>query len=124
MTRKFSSCSTIFIDDSTVSQPNLKNTIRAVALAVYFHIKNRNRGINGSVYATDELDDRLVDIFDEKLHPLSVSETDSHLVACSMFKFDVFEKLDPLSVSETDSHLVWLVACLSLMCFGRIDSQD
>jgi len=94
MTRKFSSCSTIFIDDSTVSQPNLKNTIRAVALAVYFHIKNRNRGINGSVYATDELDDRLVDIFDEKLHPLSVS--------------------------ETDSHLVWLVACLSLMCLRNL----
>lgn len=74
MTRKFSSCSTIFIDDSTVSQPNLKNTIRAVALAVYFHIKNRNRGINGSVYPPDEQDDRLVEIFDEKLHPLSVSE--------------------------------------------------
>ena len=74
MIRKFSSCSTIFIDDSTVSQPNLKNTIRAVALAVYFHIKNRNRGINGSVYPPDEQDDRLVEIFDEKLHPLSVSE--------------------------------------------------
>jgi len=73
MTRKFSSCSTIFIDDSTVSQPNLKNTIRAVALAVYFHIKNRNRGINGSIYPPDEQDDRLVEIFDEKLHPLSVS---------------------------------------------------
>ena len=73
MTRKFSSCSTIFIDDSTVSQPNLKNTIRAVALAVYFHIRNRNRGINGSVYPPDEHDDRLVEIFDEKLHPLSVS---------------------------------------------------
>jgi len=73
VTRKFSSCSTIFIDDSTVSQPNLKNTIRAVALAVYFHIKNRNRGINGSIYPPDEQDDRLVEIFDEKLHPLSVS---------------------------------------------------
>jgi len=74
MTKKFSSCSTIFIDDSTVSQPNLKNTIRAVALAVYFHIKNRNRGINGSIYPPDEQDDRLVEIFDEKLHPLSVSD--------------------------------------------------
>jgi len=85
MTRKFSSCSTIFIDDSTVSQPNLKNTIRAVALAVYFHIRNRNRaghlaglgpGVNGtSVYPgpADDQDDRLQEIFDEKLHPLSVS---------------------------------------------------
>lgn len=56
--RKYSSCSTIFIDDSTVSQPNLKNTIRAVAYAVYFHIRNRES-------------DRTLEIFDEKLHPLS-----------------------------------------------------
>lgn len=28
LTKKYSSCSTIFIDDSTVSQPNLKSTIR------------------------------------------------------------------------------------------------
>ncbi|CAE1151626.1 Cyclin-Y-like protein 1-A,Cyclin-Y-like protein 1,Cyclin-Y-like protein 2,Cyclin-Y-like protein 1-B,Putative cyclin-Y-like protein 3,Cyclin-Y [Acanthosepion pharaonis] len=63
--KKFSSCSTIFIDDSTVSQPNLKNTIKAVALAIYFHIKNRDR--NGQ---TDN-SARYLDIFDEKLHPLS-----------------------------------------------------
>lgn len=56
--KKYSSCSTIFIDDSTVSQPNLKNTIKAVAYAVYFHIKNRESN-------------RTIEIFDEKLHPLS-----------------------------------------------------
>uniref|UniRef100_A0A673ZP30 Cyclin Y n=1 Tax=Salmo trutta TaxID=8032 RepID=A0A673ZP30_SALTR len=48
--RKYSSCSTIFLDDSTVSQPNLKYTIK-------------------------EIDGRMVlDIFDEKLHPLTKSE--------------------------------------------------
>uniref|UniRef100_A0A8C5HHL0 Cyclin-like domain-containing protein n=1 Tax=Gouania willdenowi TaxID=441366 RepID=A0A8C5HHL0_GOUWI len=52
------SCSTIFIDDSTVSQPNLKSTIKCVTLAIYYHIKNRDS-------------DRSLDIFDEKLHPLS-----------------------------------------------------
>uniref|UniRef100_A0A3Q0T1N5 Cyclin-like domain-containing protein n=1 Tax=Amphilophus citrinellus TaxID=61819 RepID=A0A3Q0T1N5_AMPCI len=41
LTKKFSSCSTIFLDDSTVSQPNLKNSNRSL------------------------------DIFDEKKHPLS-----------------------------------------------------
>uniref|UniRef100_A0A3Q2T0V1 Cyclin-like domain-containing protein n=1 Tax=Fundulus heteroclitus TaxID=8078 RepID=A0A3Q2T0V1_FUNHE len=41
LTKKYSSCSTIFIDDSTVSQPNLKNSNRSL------------------------------DIFDEKKHPLS-----------------------------------------------------
>lgn len=56
--RKYSSCSTIFIDDSTVSQPNLKNTIKAVAFAVYFHVRNRES-------------DRTLEIFDERAHPLS-----------------------------------------------------
>uniref|UniRef100_A0A3P8V4W4 Cyclin-Y-like protein 2 n=1 Tax=Cynoglossus semilaevis TaxID=244447 RepID=A0A3P8V4W4_CYNSE len=40
LTKKYSSCSTIYIDDSTVSQPNLKSTIKCVALAIYYHIKN------------------------------------------------------------------------------------
>ncbi|KAJ8268705.1 hypothetical protein COCON_G00138770 [Conger conger] len=61
--RRYSSCSTILLDDSTVSQPNLKCTIKRVALAIYYHIKNRDR--DGPM---------LVDIFDEKLHPLSKSE--------------------------------------------------
>nr|CAG4640916.1 EOG090X07IC [Eulimnadia texana] len=56
--KKSNSCSTIFIDDSTVSQPNLKNTIKCVTLAMYYHIKNRRS-------------DRQIDIFDEKLHPLT-----------------------------------------------------
>ncbi|KAA0715742.1 Cyclin-Y-like protein 1 [Triplophysa tibetana] len=46
LSKKYSSCSTIFIDDSTVSQPNLKSTIKWDS-------------------------DRSLDIFDEKLHPLS-----------------------------------------------------
>ncbi|XP_037332972.1 cyclin-Y-like protein 1 isoform X2 [Pungitius pungitius] len=58
LTKKFSSCSTIFLDDSTVSQPNLKSTIKCVTLAIYYHIKNRDSN-------------RSVDIFDEKKHPLS-----------------------------------------------------
>ena len=57
--KKSSSCSTIYIDDSTVSQPNLKNTIKCVSLAIYYHIKNRKSG-------------GLIEIFDENLHPLTV----------------------------------------------------
>uniref|UniRef100_H0WNS8 Cyclin Y n=1 Tax=Otolemur garnettii TaxID=30611 RepID=H0WNS8_OTOGA len=65
--RKYSSCSTIFLDDSTVSQPNLKYTIKCVALAIYYHIKNS--------FPTRDPDGRmLLDIFDENLHPLSKSE--------------------------------------------------
>uniref|UniRef100_A0A673H716 Cyclin-Y-like protein 1 n=1 Tax=Sinocyclocheilus rhinocerous TaxID=307959 RepID=A0A673H716_9TELE len=45
LSKKYSSCSTIFIDDSTVSQPNLKSTIKWSVTSL--------------------------DIFDEKMHPLS-----------------------------------------------------
>ncbi|KAM4601742.1 cyclin-Y-like protein 1 [Polymixia lowei] len=58
LSKKYSSCSTIFIDDSTVSQPNLKSTVKCVTLAIYYHIKNRDSN-------------RSLDIFDEKMHPLS-----------------------------------------------------
>ncbi|XP_014667991.1 PREDICTED: cyclin-Y-like protein 1 [Priapulus caudatus] len=61
-TRKYSSCSTIFLDDSTVSQPNLKNTIKCVALAIFYHIRNRT---------TSDTDVRHLNILDEKAHPLS-----------------------------------------------------
>lgn len=59
--KKSSSCSTIYLDDSTLSQPNLKNTIKCVSLAIYYHIKNRQS-------------DRRLDIFDEKLHPVTHDE--------------------------------------------------
>lgn len=57
--KKSSSCSTIYVDESTVSQPNLKNTIKVVSLAIYYHIKNRTSN-------------QVLDIFDEKIHPLTV----------------------------------------------------
>ncbi|XP_035878861.1 cyclin-Y-like protein 1 isoform X2 [Phyllostomus discolor] len=59
LTKKCSSCSTIFLDDSTVSQPNLRTTIQCVTLAIYYHIKNRDAN-------------RSLDIFDERSHPLTV----------------------------------------------------
>ncbi|XP_061879085.1 cyclin-Y-like isoform X1 [Entelurus aequoreus] len=59
---KYSSCSTIFLDDNTVSRPHLKYTIKCVALAIYYHIKNRDK------------DGTPLDIFDEKLHPISRSQ--------------------------------------------------
>jgi hypothetical protein len=58
--KRANSCSTIFIDDSTVSQPNLKSAIRLVACAIWHHIKQRKA-------------DRTIDIFDESLYPITVS---------------------------------------------------
>jgi len=57
--KKSNSCSTIFIDDNTASQPNLKMMLKCVSLAIYYHVKNRY----GDAF--------LMDIFDERLHPLS-----------------------------------------------------
>jgi len=60
--KKSNSCSTIFLDDSTISQPNLKNTIKCISLAIYYHIANRkNRG--RSI-------ERTMEIFDEAQHPV------------------------------------------------------
>lgn len=59
ISKKFNSCSTIYVDNSTVSQPNLKNEIKLVACAIHLHIKRRTS-------------DRNLDIFDEKHHPLFV----------------------------------------------------
>uniref|UniRef100_A0A663DYG7 Cyclin Y like 1 n=2 Tax=Accipitrinae TaxID=8955 RepID=A0A663DYG7_AQUCH len=53
LTKKYSSCSTIFIDDSTVSQPNLRSTIK---------------------FLLCRDSDRSLDIFDEKSHPLTREE--------------------------------------------------
>ncbi|XP_057552893.1 cyclin-Y-like protein 1 isoform X1 [Hippopotamus amphibius kiboko] len=58
LTKKYSSCSTMFLDDSTVSQPNLTTTIKCVTLAIYYHIKNRDAN-------------RSLDIFDERSHSLT-----------------------------------------------------
>lgn len=56
--KKYNSCSTIYVDDSTVSQPNLKSVIRLVSCAIHYHIKRRTG-------------DRSQEIFDEKLYPIN-----------------------------------------------------
>ncbi|KAF8571042.1 hypothetical protein P879_00460 [Paragonimus westermani] len=56
-----SSSSTIRLDDSTVSRPDPKSTVRALAHAVYLQIKNRDRRCSNP---------SLPDIFDERLHPV------------------------------------------------------
>ncbi|XP_065191537.1 cyclin-Y-like protein 1 [Sycon ciliatum] len=62
--KRFSSCGTIFLGDSTVSQPNLKVTLQCVAIATHLHIPNEEE-------ADPSNPPRLLDIFDEKLHPLT-----------------------------------------------------
>ncbi|XP_063482022.1 cyclin-Y-like protein 1B isoform X4 [Symphalangus syndactylus] len=56
--RKYSSCSTILLDNSTVSQPDLRHTLENVTLAIYYNIKHRSAN-------------RSLAIFEEPIHPLS-----------------------------------------------------
>ncbi|KAM6156442.1 cyclin-Y-like protein 1 [Erethizon dorsatum] len=58
LTRKYSSCLTIFLDDSKLSQPHRRSMVQCVTLAIYYHIKYRDAN-------------RSLDFFDERLHPLT-----------------------------------------------------
>eukprot|EP01137_Pigoraptor_chileana_P031285 Opistho-2@18916 len=62
MVTKSNSCSTLFVD-STVSQPDMDETLRCVASAIYFFVRAGHK----------ETDPLLDPIFDEKTHPLSKS---------------------------------------------------
>ncbi|KAH8850379.1 Cyclin-Y [Schistosoma japonicum] len=58
-----SSTSTIWLHDSTVTRPDPKSTVRALAQAIYLQIKHRNHKIAC---------DPIIEIFDESLHPIQV----------------------------------------------------
>ena len=66
------SCSTIYVDDSTVAQPNWKAMIKCVSHAIHSQIVHRTSN-------------RTMEIFDEKLHPLTVRRIDFLLI-----RFDIF----------------------------------
>jgi len=60
--KRFSSTSTIYIDDSTVSQPNQRAMVKCVSLAIYYHIRHRKKQSGPDNHYTQ---------FDEKYHPLT-----------------------------------------------------
>ncbi|KAI6651805.1 Cyclin-Y-like [Oopsacas minuta] len=65
--RKSSSTSSVFIDSNTVAQPNMKHTLKSVALAVH----------NLLIFDSRNQQPRNLDVFDERLHPIS-----SHNAIC------------------------------------------
>ncbi|CAH8467007.1 unnamed protein product [Heterobilharzia americana] len=56
-----SSTSTIWLHDSTVTRPDPKSTVRALAQAIYLQIKHRDH---------KNACDPIIEIFDESLHPI------------------------------------------------------
>lgn len=60
--KRYSSCSTIMIDDSTVSHPNQRAMVKCVSLAIYYHIRHRKHDKTGKNFYAQ---------FDEKRFPLT-----------------------------------------------------
>lgn len=64
------------VSDSSISAPNLKVTIKAVSLAVYFHLKHRRRergaGADRRPTQREPSLAKELDVFDERLHPVLV----------------------------------------------------
>ncbi|XP_074238291.1 cyclin-Y-like protein 2 [Saimiri boliviensis] len=58
---KFSSCSTIFLEDTTASCPHFKMTLKSVALEIYYLIKKRDGN-------------RTMEILDERIFPFNRGE--------------------------------------------------
>ncbi|KAF0313237.1 Cyclin-Y [Amphibalanus amphitrite] len=94
-----------------VSQPNLKNTIKCVALATYYHIRNRTA-------------DRTLPIFDEKLHPLTkdgvADDYDRHNPEHrQIYKF--IRTLFTASQLTAECAIVTLVYLERLLTYGEMD---
>jgi len=109
--KKASSCSTIYIDDSTVSQPNLKNTIKCVSLAIYYHIKNRKS-------------EAILDIFDEKNHPLTregVSEDYNKYNPDHRQIYKFIRTLFNAAQLTAECAIITLVYLERLLTYGEID---
>ena len=71
---------------AVTSQPNLKNTIKCVWLAIYFHIKNRKSNV----------------IFDEKSHPLMVSNK-------PILSYYIYNNIIRVTLN-TELETLWLIA--------------
>lgn len=121
--KKSNSCSTIFLDDSTVSHPNLINTIKCVTLAIYYHIKNRQSN-------------NIIDIFDERIHPFSknineqeIKEPDHRMIYRCIKNLFLAAHLSPECAIITLVYLERLLICAEIdivpctwrrICLGSI----
>ncbi|KAE9554889.1 hypothetical protein FO519_001917 [Halicephalobus sp. NKZ332] len=112
--KKSNSCSTIFLDDSTISQPNLKNTIKCISLAIFYHISNRkNRG-----------QERLMEIFEERLHPISREPIPPESLSADPEHRQIYRFIRTLFVSAqltAECAIITLVYIERLLTYAEID---
>ena len=72
---------------AVTSQPNLKNTIKCVSLAIYYHIKNRKSNV-------------ILEIFDEKSHPLTVS----NMIDLAIWYFEKKNLISQIACAKMRKH--------------------
>ncbi|KAH9501856.1 hypothetical protein DERF_012665 [Dermatophagoides farinae] len=108
--KKYSSCSTIFIDDSTVSHPNLKNMIKCVSMAIYYHIHNRSSEV-------------VLDIFDEKIYPLENLSNNSNIPVEPDFRtiYRFIRTLFNAAQLSSECAIITLVYLERLLTYAEID---
>lgn len=127
--KRSNSCSTIYLHE-TVSQPNMKNTIKAVALGIHNLIKNR-RGYSfyhqseGDLHMYDDADRQMLanlEIFDERAHPLTVSPCSSPNSVSPFLQILSPHPLQTLSFADLfiGVSLIFFL-CLSHSCFNAYD---
>lgn len=105
------SCSTIYVDDSTVSQPNWKAMIRCVSIAIHSHIVHRKSN-------------KTMDIFDEKLHPLSrdpVPEDYDKIVPEQKTIYRFLRVLFTAAQLTAECAIVTLVYLERVLSYGELD---
>ncbi|XP_064239045.1 cyclin-Y-like protein 1B [Aotus nancymaae] len=109
--RKYSSCSTILLDNSTVSKPNLSHILDSVTLAIYYIIKHRHAN-------------RSLAIFDEPIHPFSHEKISGKSFeddpTCNCI-FDYFCHLFKVTRLTAPSAIVALVYIERLLTNANID---
>ena len=66
---KSNSCSSIFVGNSTLSQPDLKTSLRCVAFATHLHLSKRDTSRKP----------HLLDVFDERQHPMTDDQTNEEI---------------------------------------------
>lgn len=118
--KKYSSCSNMVMDDSTLSRPNQKAMVKCVALALYYHIRHRR---------VDKTGKNFYPLFDEKQHPLSKEKVPDDYYKREPDHKAIYKFLRQLFTSaqlNAECAIIMLVYLERIMSYGelRIDPSN
>jgi len=118
--KKFSSCSNMIMDDSTLSRPNQKAMVKCVALALYYHIRHRR---------VDKTGKNFYPLFDEKEHPLTKEKVPDDYYKREPDHKAIYKFLRQLFTSaqlNAECAIIMLVYLERIMSYGelRIDPSN